>query len=411
MNGYFERLFIGQPFSENEDKKYEFCRLNSFNLWPKDSPVFPLKLAQAGFYYNGKDDLTLCFACGARKEDWKSGDDPVDIHKRLNPSCPFLVGDNVGNIPFQCSSEDSPFIQRLNLILVNIEQNRETGNGQATSIDISSTLATGNTVESQQAGKKSSNCEINENKQQQILVQPQPQQHILSANVPDASPVVNDKSSEAKPRTKQRKQRMESPSSPSHNTDPSKSYDIPPPTGEGIGPLRFERNRLETFKKWPTNACVSAAELAKQGFHFTGPKDRVQCVFCKGILRNWDTGDRPHIEHRKHFPRCPFVLGLKIGNVPLPLDQNPAVSRGSMALIPNSYNVMDSLSPEDGRSAELLGIVTDRPKHPQYAIESQRLSSFQGWPPYRDQTPQQLAEAGFWYAGKRCFMFGRRDFS
>jgi len=48
---------------------------------------------------------------------------------------------------------------------------------------------------------------------------------------------------------------------------------------------------------------------------------------------------------------------------------------------------------------ELLGIVTDRPKHPNMAIEATRIGSYTSWPTGKSQTPQQLAKAGFFYAG------------
>lgn len=50
---------------------------------------------------------------------------------------------------------------------------------------------------------------------------------------------------------------------------------------------------------------------------------------------------------------------------------------------------------------EALGINTDRPKHANFAVESTRLTSFNNWPQYKHQTPQQLAAAGFFYAGNQ----------
>lgn len=380
MNDYFERHFKGPPFSENEDKKYEFCRLNSFTQWPKDSPVFPLKLAKAGFYYTGSGDEVVCYACGLKKDKWGSGDDPMDIHKDLNPTCPFVAEINSNNIPFQSGTEESPFTQRLNTLLESLEYSAaEAETSQASNSAVS---------EQNDRNRQQRAHGLSDQGLQQLTKSKQSQ-----SNLPDST-VIGKTGATAKPDRKQTMDPTKTPPvtrSPSQNSDSSQGYDIPPPTGESIGPLRFERNRLETFKDWPPNVRVSAAELAKQGFHYTGKSDRVQCVFCKGILRNWETGDKPHIEHRKHFPRCPFVLGMKIGNVPLPLDLSGAQNRG---------NIVDSLSAGNTRGAAILGIVTDRPKHPQYAIESQRLASFQGWPPYKHQTPQQLAEAGFWYAGR-----------
>lgn len=38
-------------------------------------------------------------------------------------------------------------------------------------------------------------------------------------------------------------------------------------------------------------------------------------------------------------------------------------------------------------------------RHPQYASLAARLASFTHWPTDRTQTPQALAEAGFYYTG------------
>lgn len=46
-----------------------------------------------------------------------------------------------------------------------------------------------------------------------------------------------------------------------------------------------------------------------------------------------------------------------------------------------------------------LGINFDRPKYPAYAVYSNRLSSFDGWPSHMAQTPREMARAGYFYAG------------
>ena len=43
-------------------------------------------------------------------------------------------------------------------------------------------------------------------------------------------------------------------------------------------------------------------------------------------------------------------------------------------------------------------------KHPQYALEAVRLSSYTKWPSCVEQTPQQLCDAGFFYGGIVCFL-------
>lgn len=121
---------------------------------------------------------------------------------------------------------------------------------------------------------------------------------------------------------------------------------------------------------------------------FPGVGDRVQCVFCRGILRDWDVGEKPHIEHKNKFPRCPFILGVNVGNVRMTPIQ-PA----------HRINVGGGSNNQSLGHMEALGINTDRPKHANFAVESTRLTSFNNWPQYKHQTPQQLAAAGFFYAG------------
>ncbi|KAL3848116.1 hypothetical protein ACJMK2_018995 [Sinanodonta woodiana] len=54
--------------------------------------------------------------------------------------------------------------------------------------------------------------------------------------------------------------------------------------------------------------------------------------------------------------------------------------------------------------------MSERPKHPEHAPLSSRITSYTRWPTHLDQTPQQMAEAGFFYAGindyTRCFQCG-----
>jgi hypothetical protein len=61
---------------------------------------------------------------------------------------------------------------------------------------------------------------------------------------------------------------------------------------------------------------VRPQALAQAGFFYFNQGDRVQCVFCLNIAERWIPTDVPMSEHRRLFPRCPFVLGLPVGNIP-----------------------------------------------------------------------------------------------
>lgn len=494
MEEYFKRLANGPPFSEKEDMKYEFRRLLSFRNWPSESPVYPIKLALAGFYYDGSGDEVICFKCGVKKAGWNSVDNPVVEHRGLNSECSFIVdADDNDNVPIyitdNCSRNDefteimnlerrldcvlngdlgnsdvtnsanasgsaTDDVNRTNDIDMNeaaVENANETQNplneqgGDSVSQSSTPSLSDQQSIQKSRSlgnlqtnfrqsvpsnvgtDKRSSTFPetsanrsnvTNGNDTMSTLDMPQsggaqghsPAGHLRGSGTKPKEDKKKDKHGKKSKEKKDKKLGKASKASENRggnsgsNPGSQTGYDIPPPSGDSIGPLRFERNRLETFSSWPSSACVPANELAKCGFFYTGSGDRVQCIFCKGILRNWEEGDRPHIEHRKHFPRCPLVLGMKIGNVPLPVNQSQssgAYSSMSGSTTQNNQtqgnNAAENIA--DSLNMETLGIVTDRPKNPQYAIEAQRLASFKGWPQYKHQTPQQLAEAGFWYAG------------
>ena len=433
MESYFNRSLSGPPFERDEEKKYEYCRYVSFKDWPSECPIFPSDLARAGFYATGNSDEVACYVCGARKSDWKFGDNPEVIHREMNGECPFFTEGFEDNIPISasvvigneisnnqrlcdldrlldCENTES-FRSEVEAINRNRDQNASTDdvaidrnedqNADQTrdqsSIAAGQNGAAGNfsctnapTVNSGQNPRLPSNSQS----QGQRTIPKSRSSDSISSTARSAGAATNvtdaerDNASSSNTRADKRR-----------NQNKGQGQDIPPPTGAAIGPLRFERNRLGTFKKWPSGAKVSAADLAKSGFTYTGSGDRVQCVFCKGILRNWEEGDRPHIEHRKHFPRCPLVLGIEKGNVPLPPGQTTRRQSSGPNTPTGSHQVLNQNVVEGGTNMESLGISTDRPKHVQFAIEAQRVGSFHNWPAYKHQTPQQLAEAGFFYAG------------
>lgn len=81
---------------------------------------------------------------------------------------------------------------------------------------------------------------------------------------------------------------------------------------------------------------------------------------------------------------------------------------------PNFSNIRD-LSDQpilNGHKIDVLYDKTElrRYKHPEFALESSRLSSFTDWPKSMKQRPAQLADAGFFYAGRgdcvACFSCG-----
>lgn len=85
--------------SKHDTMAMEFLRLCSMHDYPSKQGPSLLRLAQAGFYYEGNGDELICFSCGVRNRNWSYGDSPNVIHQRLSPGCKFLTEGGDGNVP------------------------------------------------------------------------------------------------------------------------------------------------------------------------------------------------------------------------------------------------------------------------------------------------------------------------
>lgn len=83
--------------------------------------------------------------------------------------------------------------------------------------------------------------------------------------------------------------------------------------------MKNEWNRLLTFQHGWDFKINEPSRLAFAGFFYLFC-DRVQCAFCKSIVYNWSKGEDPVETHARHFPRCPYVMGDDVGNIPINSD-------------------------------------------------------------------------------------------
>ncbi|XP_073343475.1 E3 ubiquitin-protein ligase XIAP [Pagrus major] len=84
----------------------EEARFKTFSSWPSSAPVRPRDLAQAGLHYIGESDRVQCFCCGGMLGGWEAGDIAWGEHAKHFPYCFFILGHDVGNIPFQGGMEE-----------------------------------------------------------------------------------------------------------------------------------------------------------------------------------------------------------------------------------------------------------------------------------------------------------------
>ncbi|CAK8686356.1 unnamed protein product [Clavelina lepadiformis] len=89
-----------------------------------------------------------------------------------------------------------------------------------------------------------------------------------------------------------------------------RSVYIPP------GDPHRETYRLSTYKDFPTDCQVDVRRLARNGFYFTGFKDRVKCFSCGQCVQDWTISDNPD-DPGWHRHDCQHARGQDASNVPL----------------------------------------------------------------------------------------------
>nr|XP_035924382.1 putative inhibitor of apoptosis isoform X2 [Halichoerus grypus] len=282
-------ILSNQTVGNKQKIKYDFScelyRMSTYSTFPPGVPISERSLARAGFYYTGVNDKVKCFCCGLMLDNWKPGDNPIEKHKQLYPSCSFI------HSLVTLTSRDSTF--------KNTSPTRNTF-----TYSLSPTLEHGGSF----SGSHSS-------------LAPNP---VNPRAVKDFSPL---------------------------RTNPY-SY-----------AMSTEEARFLTYHMWPLT-FLSPSDLARAGFYYIGPGDKVACFACGGTLSNWEPKDDAMSEHRRHFPNCPFL-------------------ENSLETLRFSISNMSMQT------------------------HAARLRTFMYWPSSVPVRPEQLASAGFYYVGRnddvKCF--------
>ena len=128
--------------------------------------------------------------------------------------------------------------------------------------------------------------------------------------------------------------------------------------------VRSEQHQLQRNIDRPVRSSQQPPPLVQADSNYTGEQDRVNCT--NEVLIKWRPSDNPTSEPKSHLPRCPVVQGDDCGNIPM---------------VYSSY----------------LYEVTKKNKD--MKMEENRFETFSSSPLYPDQTPDELARAGFYYYG------------
>ncbi|XP_067951498.1 E3 ubiquitin-protein ligase XIAP-like [Watersipora subatra] len=152
-------------------------------------------------------------------------------------------------------------------------------------------------------------------------------------------------------------------------------------------------SRKNTFARWPASNALDAGSLWE-----ADNSDRVQCVFCRGIIHQWEEGDNPMTEHAKLFPFCKFPKGLECGNQDYRSDVLGAEELKNITFL----CVQEMEKNRDGSvttNSIALGINTNNAVIMRYSTIDSRINTFDRWPASNALAAGSLWEAGFYYTG------------
>lgn len=325
----------------NNELRFEAKRLQTFQGWPVDAPIECGRVAKAGFFYCGLGCEVQCYFCGCKVRSWDYGDQAIVRHRQVNPDCPFVCNSS-SNVPIpsvERSMMENPttqiyevfsaitfnFYLKMLYYILSIIQASPTD----VTLSTSDLLPSENLLHIPSTGRREST-----NSHSEGYGSATPSPYDLSPHTPSASSLGPS-----------RRTSMFAPENPtnSHNTSlpineesVSPNFDSLPPIHVTRSPsvidslpnpsrsylhsnewliLKREDVRLRTFDERFTAAFLSPLTLCRAGFFYLGIADHVQCAFCRGVIGDWATADDPRTEHQRLFPRCPFILGLPVGNV------------------------------------------------------------------------------------------------
>ncbi|XP_071127146.1 baculoviral IAP repeat-containing protein 7-like [Mytilus edulis] len=314
-SNFIKEQKTGLTPSLKESMKFEWCRLASFSNYPRTN-ISVIRLAEAGFHYEGNANEVVCFSCGLKYKNWKSNDSPVQIHKDTSPQCSFVV-DNLNMIS-----------RRNDTQTTEISVGACGNSAEAPNLSIIKEIK----EETSSARDKKTNETYSENN-----VTMDRNRFTLETNVTAG----ND--------SRLAKERLENSSSPSRtnwefpacsrnnvnglisiqeNNRGLHSSLQPPRTSVPVSSLTsnmealsmgvylekpkypkyaVRTTRLSSFANWPSYLSQTPDELVTAGFFYTGIEDHCRCFFCGGGLRRWEVGDLPWTEHARWYPKCQFV--------------------------------------------------------------------------------------------------------
>ncbi|NXW75964.1 BIR protein, partial [Hirundo rustica] len=308
------------------DLSCELYRMSTFSTFPMNAPVSERSLARAGFYYTGVQDKVKCFSCGLTLDSWQPGDNAMEKHKQLYPSCSFVQRMlSVNDLGLSSRSAFSPSVANsLSPSLQSLALSpslEQVGYFSGSFSSFPQDPVTTRAVEDLSfLGPKLHNPSMRTEDARLRTFHSWPLTFLSPTDLAKAGLYylgTTDKVAcftcggqlcnwEPKDNAVS-EHRRHYPNCPfvENLIRDQQNFNV-----SNVS-MQTHEARVKTFINWPTRIPVQPEQLADAGFYYVGRNDDVKCFCCDGGLRCWESGDDPWIEHAKWFPRCEYLLRVK----------------------------------------------------------------------------------------------------
>lgn len=305
------------------DLSCELYRMSTFSTFPRNVPVSERSLARAGFYYTGVQDKVKCFTCGLTLDNWQPGDNAMEKHKQLYPSCSFVQRElSVNNLGLSSRSACSP------LVASNLSPSLHSGTLSPSLEQVEYISGSFSSFPQDPITTRAvEDLSFLRHKLHNPSMQTEGERlrTFHSWPVTFLSPVELAKAGLYYLGTADRVacftcggqlsnwEQKDNAMSEHRRHFPNCPFMGEPSFMVANVSMQTLEARVKTFTNWPTRIPVQPEQLADAGFYYVGRNDDVKCFCCDGGLRCWESGDNPWIEHAKWFPRCEYLLHVKGG--------------------------------------------------------------------------------------------------
>ncbi|XP_075402632.1 baculoviral IAP repeat-containing protein 3-like isoform X2 [Tenrec ecaudatus] len=304
--------------------KYDFScelyRISTFSTFPAGIPISERSLARAGFYYTGVKDKVKCFCCGLMLDNWKPGDNAIEKHRQLYPSCSFVR--NLTSLHSMGAPSPSALSPAGVSARPSFQPSLEKSgyfSGSYSSFPLNAANSSANPAFS--ALRTSPyNYAMNTEKARLLTFQSWPLTFLSPRDLAKAGFYHIGPGDRvacfACGGTLSNWELKDDAMAEHLRHFPSCLFlesQLHEPLRDTVSNLSMQTlaARLKTFCNWPASVPVHPEQLAGAGFYYVGHSDDVKCFCCDGGLRCWESGDDPWVQHAKWFPRCEYLIRIK----------------------------------------------------------------------------------------------------